>query len=129
MATLTEAVHDFSFILSEANGNRSRENALIKDGEGELPAGRVLGVVTSGNTNEVGRYRSCDPTNSDGSQAAVAILCQAVDASSGDAACVIIARDAEVNGTVISFDAAADLASEKETQVTALAALGIIVRD
>ena len=130
MATvLTEGVHDFGFILSEASGQRSRENAYVKDGEGKLTAGTVLGVVTSGGTNEVGRYRSCDPTNNDGSQTAVAILCQNVDASTDDAACVVIARDAEVNLNGLQWDANADLQSERNTMLVALATKHIIARD
>jgi hypothetical protein len=123
MPSQTEARHAGSFIISEGPGHYSRENITILAGEGQLVAGQVIGKVTVG-----GKYRSADPTNADGSQGAAAILFDAVDASGADVEAVAIVRAAEVNGNVLTYDAAVDTDAEKATQIAALAAAGIIVR-
>lgn len=46
MAELTEGMHAGEFIVSEANGSRSREVVTIDTGD--LVAGQVLGVITKG---------------------------------------------------------------------------------
>lgn len=129
MPVLTEGAHPFEFVLSVANGHRSFENALIKDGEGVLAAGTVIGVVTSGNTNEIGRYRAATPGRSDGSQTSVGVLCTNVDASSGDQPCVVLVRDAEVNAHMLKWSATLDTPAERETALTSLASKGIIARE
>ena len=49
MATETEVLpHDGGFIVSEANGNRSREEVILTTGD--LVAGTVLGRITAANT-------------------------------------------------------------------------------
>lgn len=48
MATKTEGRHTAEFLLSEANGNRSRENITIKSGAGKLVAGAILGMIAVG---------------------------------------------------------------------------------
>lgn len=48
MATLTEGMHAGEFIVSEANGNRSREQGRLATGD--LEAGTVLGQVTTAGT-------------------------------------------------------------------------------
>jgi Bacteriophage lambda head decoration protein D len=43
MTTLTEAYHDWSFVLSEANGSRSRENGVLLTGTASsVGAGQIL---------------------------------------------------------------------------------------
>lgn len=119
--TLTENPHAGGFILSEANGKRSRENVTIAEGE-NLKAGAVLGKLTSG-----GAYAHFDNDASDGTQTAMGILIAPCDASDGAVEAAIIARDAEVLGEELVW---AD--SEDETDIAAgiteLASLGIIVR-
>lgn len=48
MATLTEGKRPGQFLLSEAAGNRSRDNVTIKSGAGNLAAGTVLGRAAGG---------------------------------------------------------------------------------
>jgi len=48
MAVLTEGMHAGEFIVSEANGNRSREQGRLATGD--LDAGTVLGQVTTAGT-------------------------------------------------------------------------------
>jgi hypothetical protein len=121
MTALTEGAHPGEFILSEANGNRSRENRTLVSGQ-NLGAGAVLGKITTG-----GKYTGYDNTASDGSETAAGILYASVDATAGDLPCVVIVRDAEVIGDAIDFDAGQSGADQ--TAATAdLLAIGIIVR-
>jgi hypothetical protein len=112
MAT-TEATRAGEFLLSEANGARSREPITLTGGA--FPAGQVLGKITAS-----GKYTAYDATATDGSETAAAILYEAVDASTADATGVGVVRDAEVKGALLTDNDAAGTA--------ALAALGIIVR-
>lgn len=119
----TEARRTGEFILSEGNGTFSREEVTILSGE-VLAAGQVVGKITAS-----GKYvaydNDVDPA--DGSETAAGILYAAVDATGGDAKGVIIARNAEVAGTHLTWGAdndAGDITAGKAD----LAAIGIIVR-
>jgi len=112
---ITESTHTAEFLLSEANGARSRETITVLSGEGELAAGTVLGIVTAS-----GKYAAYDNAAIDGTEVAKAVLYAAVDATSADAAGVAIVRDAEViESALTGIDA---------NGTTDLAAVGIIVR-
>jgi hypothetical protein len=121
MTTLTETTHDGEFIVSEASGTRSREVATLITGQ-DLAAGAVLGMITASS-----KYTVLAPAAGDGSEAAAGILFAATDATSADEECVLILRDAEVNGGEIGWPAGIS-AGEKTTAIAELAALGIIVR-
>lgn len=95
--TLTEGRHAGEFLLSEANGQLSREAITVASGE-DLVAGAVLGQVTAS-----GKYVEYNPANADGSETAVAVLYDAVDATGGDADGVAIARQAEVASTKLTW--------------------------
>lgn len=122
MTTQTESFHDEEFLLSEAQGNRSREEVTIASGAGVLVGGTVLGTITSG-----GKYTKYDQQASDGTQASSGILCRRVDATSADVQAAIIKRDAEVKADALTWP------DGSPTDITAgvadLLALGIIVRD
>ncbi|HRD79034.1 MAG TPA: head decoration protein [Hyphomicrobiaceae bacterium] len=123
MATLTEGRVTAAYILSESAGMRSRDHAKIASGAGKLEPGAILGKVTAS-----GKYVPHAPAAADGSQTAVAILYSAVDATAADAAAVITARDAEVKGAELIYNAATDTQPEKDAVHATLAANGIIVR-
>jgi|SRR5690554_5402896 len=112
MAT-TEATRAGEFLLSEANGTRSRASITVTGGA--YPAGQVLGIVTAS-----GSYAAYDDTAEDGTEVAAGVLYDAVDASTADATGVAIVRDAEVKGALLTDNDAAGTAD--------LAAAGIIVR-
>lgn len=114
---------DGHYIVSESNGYRSREEAVIASGAGVLKAGRVLGRITAS-----GKLTSYTPGAADGSQNAAAILYQGCDATSADVRRTITARDSEVNAAVLSWGAAVTTDTHKNTALAALAALGIIGR-
>ena len=115
MVTFTEGRHAAEFILSEANGHRSRENGTLLSGE-NLAAGTVLMFAGT----KLVAYE-VDTTGS----AAAGVLIDAVDASDGDMPCAYIARDAEVNVNLLTGPGDTDGDAE---MVASLALLGIIAR-
>lgn len=122
-----EGNHAAEFILSEANGYRSREEVTLTEGE-NVKAGELLGKVTSG-----GKYVAWDPDASDGSETVAAISYAAVDASAsgnGDEQITVVARDAEVDVGALTY-ADEDSAGNggKTNAVSQLADLGIIARE
>lgn len=101
----------------------------IADGSTDFSAAaQFTQAVTIADVAGAGKYRSADPTNTDGSQAGAAILIYPVDATSADVPVAAITRHAEVNGNILSYDAAVDDAPKKAVQVAALKVAGIIVR-
>jgi hypothetical protein len=101
----------------------------IADGATDFSAAAQFTLaVTIADPTGAGKYRSADPTNTDGSEVAVAILLNGVDATSADVADVAIVRHAEVNGNLLTYDAAVDDAPKKATKIAELAAVGVIVR-
>ena len=47
MTVLTEGRHPGEFLMTEANGQRSRENITIASGAGIIAPGTVLGRITA----------------------------------------------------------------------------------
>ena len=64
----------------------------------------------------------------DGSQTAAAIALYGCDATSADADISAITRDAEVNGSILTYHPDRDQAAEKIAAQADLAGVGIIVR-
>ena len=116
MPELQEGRYAGEFIVSEGNGTISRESITVLSGE-ILEAGAVLGKVTAS-----GKYKALDPAATDGSQVAVGILYDAVDASAADAEGVAIVRIAEVNAAELVWP---DGITPTE-QTTALAQLALL---
>lgn len=75
-----------------------------------------------------GLMAAFDEDNSNGSQIAVGILLDAVDPTGGDVAAVMLARDCEVSGELLTWPASGTTGAEKLTAIAALATRGIIVR-
>ncbi len=114
---------DWSFLLSEASGNRSRETVTIASGSGLVEAGTVVGMVTA-----TEKYAPSQATGSDGSETAKAVLAQTVDATNAAAKAVIVARDAEVKKDLIKYHSTVDDDTKRAAKITQLEASGIIVR-
>ena len=117
------------FLLSEANGYRSRENIIVVSGQ-KLAAGTVIGKITTG-----GKWAVYDNALSGGSangtEAAAGILLGAIDATDGDQRGVAIVRDAEVKASGLIWKAGVDQTATdaaKAAGATELAALNIRVR-
>jgi hypothetical protein len=123
MTVLIEGRHPGEFLMTEANGQRSRENITIASGAGIIAPGTLLGKVAAS-----GKFVASAVGATDGSQTAVSVAIYGCDATSADAAIAAIVRDAEVNGHVLSYHADRDQAAEKASAKADLAGVGIIVR-
>lgn len=95
----TEKVHNGEFLISEANGELSREEVTVVSGQ-NLVGGSVVGKITA-----TSKYAIYDNGASDGTQAAAGVLYGAVNASGGDKIGAIIERDAEVDGDLLNWGA------------------------
>ena len=122
MTELTETKHDLGFILSEANGSRSRASIVVASGAGILAAGTVLGA------NSAGKYLPSTVAAGDGEEVATAVLAYGVDATSADVSVAAIVRDAEVVVSELAYAADVDQDAEKLAKQVQLAAVGIISR-
>ncbi|KRQ99272.1 head decoration protein [Bradyrhizobium valentinum] len=123
MATvLTEGRHPAEFILSEANGQRSRGNITIAENQ-EFEAGQVLAEITAS-----GEYVAHDPAGAGGAAVATAIALYGATTEEGETADIsAIVRDAEVNGKILIYKTGIT-APQTEAAIEALADQGIIVR-
>jgi len=117
-----------NYLVSEANGTRSREVVTIAEGVNRQ-SGTVLGKVTA-----TGKYVPVDPTNGtgqgetpDGSQVAVAVLFAEVDATLADKPGVITARDAEIEAAALIWPTAITT-NQKTAALGQLASVGIVAR-
>ena len=119
MTTFTEGNYTAEFVLSEANGKRSRETVTVASGN-TLVAGQVLGKVTAS-----GKYADYDADAVDGTETAVAVLYADCDASAADAEAVALVRDAEVYADKLVYT---DKANDETAGQTDLAAVGIVAR-
>lgn len=88
MPTLTEPARTGEHVVSEANGARSREEAVLATGN--LPAGSVLAL------NGDGDYVPLEPGAADGTEDAKAVLYAATDAGAAPQPCVVHVRACEV---------------------------------
>lgn len=121
MVTFTEGVHSAEFIISEANGHRSRENGTVVTGQ-NLAAGTV--VIDNG----AGKLTAfTGDTVTDGSlvDEAVGVIIAAADATSADVDVAYISRDAEVNSNLMTYPTDT---GDEANMIASLALLGIVVR-
>ena len=123
MTMLTEGKHAGGFLVWEVLRDYTRDTVTIASGVGKLEPGTVLGKITTG-----GKFTVLAPAATNGSQNAAGILWDAVDASTADAAAVVVLRGpAIVNRHEIIWP---DGATEAQitAATTALATIGIILR-
>jgi hypothetical protein len=118
MVTYTEGNHDAEFIMSEANFHRSRDNAELASGQ-NLAAGTVVGW--DGGQRLIA-WSGDEFTNGEEDEVA-GILINATDATDGHKKVAIIARDAEVQLSLLTYPAA-----KEAVMVQSLKRLGIIPR-
>ena len=125
MTALTNRVRAGGFIQSESNWARSRDKVTIEGGSGgagKIYAGAVLGKLTAS-----GKYVLSPKTGSDGSQTAVAILFDDVDATAGDVVATVVAREAEVRAEELNYDASVVTLSDQQAKWAQLAASGVLI--
>ncbi|OYW51988.1 MAG: hypothetical protein B7Y80_21125 [Hyphomicrobium sp. 32-62-53] len=119
----TEGLRPGEVLLTEANGQISREVGVIASGSGILAPGTVLGKNSTS-----GKYAPSPATGTDGTQTAVAVALYGCDATSADQKITIIARDAEVKADYLVHHTSVNDAPKRAAKATQLAAVGIIVR-
>lgn len=116
MTVLTETIHVGEFLLSEGEGQYSREAVTVTvSGSTKWLSGTLLGKITAS-----GKYIKYANGAADGSQAVAAILLNELDPVAGDIKATVIVRAAEVIG--------AKLTGSDAPALVDLAALGIVVR-
>jgi head decoration protein D len=119
---LQEGRHPAEFVLSEANGQRSRDNITIGENQ-DFVAGTVLGKLTAD-----GSFVAFNAGGADGSQNAAAIPLYPAKTGDGESVKIsAITGDAEVNGKILTWPAGATDV-QKNAAIAALAAIGIKVR-
>ena len=123
MSTKTERPHAGEFIVSEANGYRSRDQVTVTVPTGEVSSpGLILGKITA-----TGKYVARNEAAGTGEQTAKGVLFNELDNSAGGAPADFIATivngDAEVLGP--SCDANG---GTEATVLSELLTLGIKVR-
>ncbi|NCC03441.1 MAG: head decoration protein [Proteobacteria bacterium] len=99
-------------------------NFTLTDGATDFVSGdRFLVTVTAGS----GKFKEYNPANTDGSEKAVALLLDNVNATAGDEGAVIVARHAEVNAAeLVWFTGATD--EQKAVGIAQLKEQVILVR-
>jgi len=126
MATLQKRQATASFIVSEANGFRSRDDVTVTvPATTTYSAGTLLGKITSS-----GKFVRHAAGASDGSEDEAGVLFETIVNTTGsgvDSTAVNFARDSEVNGHELTYEDGADSAQIIASDL-ALKALGIIVR-
>lgn len=117
MTSLVEGIHTGEFLVSEAEGTRSREEVTVTLAGRALASGTVMAKLALG--GKYVPYTQGEDVRG-GEDIAVGVLYTQLAAKTGDSKAVIIARDAEVYGDAMTgMDANA---------VTDLATIGVIVR-
>lgn len=99
-------------------------NFTLTSGTTDFAAGDRFTIAVTGGS---GKYKEYNPANTDGSQTAMAVLLDAVDATTADQPVVIIARQAEVNAAeLVWFAGATD--GQKKTGTNQLKSQSIFAR-
>ncbi|MFH5923840.1 head decoration protein [Roseomonas xinghualingensis] len=123
---LNEGFYPGHFLVSQANGFRSRDTIIVANATGAavtLQAGTVLAKLTA-----TGNYVPYDNAGTDGSEVASAILyATVVVPASGTKRAAAITRAAEVNTAELQWDGSVDAAG-KTAGLADLLAQGIVAR-
>lgn len=123
MAPLTKGPTEGDLLKFDLDKNYTREVVTLLSGT-NYQMGAVLGQITAS-----GKYQLSPNTGADGSQVASAVLIDAVDATGGDKAGVVIKRGpAIVSKAALVYSATVDDDTKKATKIGQLTALGIVVR-
>jgi len=115
MTTLNSNPRITEFVLTEASGQRSRENIVVVQTGAAILSGTVLGKVTAS-----GKYAPYSNAAADGTEVAAGVLYNYLPAKTGDSKAVGFMRDCEVmRGAMTGLDSAGEVD---------LVAKGVIVR-
>ncbi len=123
LETKTMGPRNLGFVLSEASGNRSYENATVVAGSGILKPGTVLGMVTA--SKKYTASPNAEVVGKEGAETAVAILTYGVDATDADVDVAIFRRDGEVKKDFMVYDASVDDDAKVAAKIAQLKAAGV----
>lgn len=127
MPVLTMAPTLGDLLKYELNGNYCREVVTLKSGT-NYALGAVLGQITAS-----GKYRlspDAEVTGDEGAETAVAVLIEAVDATDGDKAGLIVARGpAIVSKAALVLDDSVDDETKRAAKHAQISSAGIVPRD
>lgn len=126
MTIKTEGPRNLGFLLSEANGSRSRSVKTIASGEGVLKPGTVLGAQTADGKLVVSPVAEVE--GKEGAETATAVLAYGADATSADVEAVVLDADCEIKGADLVYEASVDDNAKKAAKAAQLGAVGIKVR-
>jgi len=113
---------DEAFLLTEANGFRSRDAITLKQAESPYFPGSVVALVSG--TYELATATILDD-GEEGLAGDLAIVARYTDATAGDAVVAAITSDAEVKDTGLTLDGSLDI----DDVAPLLAVKGIKVRE
>ncbi|WP_338662623.1 head decoration protein [Pararoseomonas sp. SCSIO 73927] len=123
---LSEGFYPGHFLVSQANGFRSRDTITVQNQTGAavtLQAGTVLAKLSA-----TGNYVPYDNVGSDGSEVASAILYATVTVpANGSKRGAAVTRAAEVNASELLWDASVD-ATGRTAGLADLLAVAIVAR-
>lgn len=126
MAILTEGTRNMEFLVSEANDWRSRDEVTVTvPANTTFAAGTILGKLTA--SGKFVRHNAGLATGAEDETAVLGFKLVNGTGSAVDYSATVVARDSEVNGSDLTYEAGAD-GAQITTSNAALAALGIIVR-
>jgi hypothetical protein len=117
----TESAHPAEFVLSEANGQRSRENAYLAH-PSTIAVGALLTAGAAATTDRPQTYTVATT----GANAHAVALYGGTSVAVDGLRVSVIARDAELNEKLVNFGAMSE--AEKATARTTLAGRGIVLR-
>lgn len=121
MSTMTPTIGQY-VKYEETEAQYSRDNVTVASGQ-VLVTGQVVGRI-----NATGKIAAYNPGATDGTQNAVGIMAMDVDASTGDAPGVIVARHAViVDADNLIWDGS-PTEPQKDAAIAQLKALGIVAR-
>ena len=118
---LTETNKIGDVVGYEAGESYSRKAVTIASGAGILKTGTVLGKITAS-----GKYLTAETDAVDGSQTAVAVLLDDIDATSADKTAKIVVRHATLKTSGLIYGATVDDSAKKQTKRDELEAVGIV---
>lgn len=119
MTTLTEGKTPGDWLMFEEDSRYSRDLKTIASGA-KYSSGTVLGEISA---NE--KLTACDPAAADGSEVAVAILLNDVDASAADVQAVVISSHARVRRLGLTFAEGISNQAQRDAAMAQLSARGI----
>jgi hypothetical protein len=127
MPVLTMAPTLGDLLKYELNGNYSRETVTLKAGT-NYTLGSVLGKITAS-----GKYRlspAAQFAGDEGAETAIAVLIEAVDATTADKTGLVVARGPVIlSRAALVFDVSVDDAAKTAAKHIELSVVGLVARD